>query len=386
MRLTGVHRAADAERARLVARRHHDPGGHDERPSAQARLVALFDGGEEAVSISMENRHEHMFAWLAAERGRVASGAMSRVYVSLPLRGPTGAAGREVLRGVELAATGLELVVLEASGEDRDALTAEHARRAAEDPEALAFIGGFHSSQALAAAPALGEAGLVQIAPAATYSGLHGETLVRLMPDDGALARAIAHWLDRNGVQRLLIVHDHDDGYGVPVARMCADATAAEVRSRPVWDWDEDMADDVSASAGRALRRRRRVRSRRALGRAARLDAALWLLGTDGVAHPRLARELSAGAAARTRFFSTRHAPWGFYGYEAMALARDAIAAGGDRAGVVRALRSTRDRDSVLGRYSLDEHGHTTSTAYAALEVADGEIVWGFVPAAERRT
>ena len=60
-----------------------------------------------------------------------------------------------------------------------------------------------------------------------------------------------------------------------------------------------------------------------------------------------------------------------------MALAREAIAAGGDRAAVVRALRSTRDRDSVLGRYSLDDHGHTTSTAYAALEVVDGEIVWG---------
>ena len=63
------------------------------------------------------------------------------------------------------------------------------------------------------------------------------------------------------------------------------------------------------------------------------LDERLWLLGTDGVADPRPASELSAGAAARTRFFSTRHAPWAFYGYEAMALARDAMAAGGDRAG-----------------------------------------------------
>ena len=281
---------------------------------------------------------------------------------------------------------GLELVVLEASGEDRDALTAEHARRAAADPEARAFIGGFHSSQVLAAASALGEAGLAQIAPAATYSGLHGETLVRLMPDDGALARAIAHWLDRSGVKRLLIVHDHDDGYGVPVARMCAGATAAQVRSRPVWDWDEDMTDDLGDAQAVLYVG---VAGSGAVGLwegLHELDASLWLLGTDGVAQPRLARELSAGAAARTRFFSTQHAPWGFYGYEAMALARDAIADGGDRAGVVRALRSTRDRDSVLGRYSLDEHGHTTSTAYAALEVVDGEIVWGFVPAAERRT
>ena len=85
----------------------------------------------------------------------------------------------------------------------------------------------------MAAAPVLAGAGLALIAPSATYSGLEGETLVRLMPDDRALARAIAHWLEANGVRRLLIVHDHDDGYGVPVARMCAEATRAEVRSRP---------------------------------------------------------------------------------------------------------------------------------------------------------
>jgi branched-chain amino acid transport system substrate-binding protein len=178
-------------------------------------------------------------------------------------------------------------------------------------------------------------------------------------------------------VQRLLIVHDHDHGYGVPVARMCAEATAAAVRSRPVWNWDEEMAGDVGDAQAVLYVG---VAGSGAVGLwndLHELDPALWLLGTDGVAEPRLASEMSAGAAARTRFFSTRHAPWAFYGYEAMALALDAIAAGSDRGDVVRALRSTRDRDSVLGRYSLDEHGHTTSAAYAALEVVDGQIVWG---------
>ena len=251
---------------------------------------------------------------------------MSRVYVSLPLTGPTGAAGREVLRGAELAAADTEIVALEASGEARDALTAEHARRAADDPRALAFIGGFHSSQVLAAAPVLGESRFAQIAPVATYSGLRGETLVRLMPDDRALARAIAHWLERTGVARLLLVHDHDDGYGVPVARMCAEATTAEVRSRPVWDWDEDMAADLGDAQAVLYVG---VAGSGAVGLwdgLHELDPSLWLLGTDGVADPRLAREMSAGAGARTRFFSTRHAPWSFYGYEALSLARAAMA------------------------------------------------------------
>ena len=60
-----------------------------------------------------------------------------------------------------------------------------------------------------------------------------------------------------------------------------------------------------------------------------------------------------------------------------MALILDAIAAGGgDRAATVRAARAARDRDSVLGRYSLDADGHTTTTAYERLAVLDGRLVW----------
>jgi branched-chain amino acid transport system substrate-binding protein len=106
-------------------------------------------------------------------------------------------------------------------------------------------------------------------------------------------------------------------------------------------------------------------------------DPAMWLPGSDGVAVPWLASELSAAEAERTRFFVPQRAPMGFYGFEAMALILDAIAAGdGDRAATVRAARSTRERDSVLGRYSIDADGHTTCTAYGRLAVADGELVW----------
>jgi hypothetical protein len=66
-----------------------------------------------------------------------------------------------------------------------------------------------------------------------------------------------------------------------------------------------------------------------------------------------------------------------FYGYEAMALVLDAIAAGnGHRVATARAARSTRDRDSVLGRYGVDAEGHTTSTAYGRLAVIDAALVW----------
>jgi branched-chain amino acid transport system substrate-binding protein len=292
-----------------------------------------------------------------------------------------------VLRGVQLALgdAPAELIVLDSFDDhDRDERAAENARRAAADAEALAYVGDFHSSQVLLSAPVLGEAGLLQIAPVVTYVGLGGATLVRLTPHDGVGARAIADWAARAGVRELLIVHDHDEHYGVPVGAMCAGAARERglaVRARPVWDHDEAIADDLGAAdavlyvgvaASGAVGLWRELHA---------LNPDLWLLGSDGVAVEWLASALEPAAAERTRFFVPYRAPLAFYGFEAMALALDAIAAGGgDRAATVRAARSTRDRDSVLGRYSIDGEGHTTTAAYGRLAVVAGQLVWDGEP------
>jgi hypothetical protein len=39
-------------------------------------------------------------------------------------------------------------------------------------------------------------------------------------------------------------------------------------------------------------------------------------------------------------------------------------------------LRTTRDRESVIGRYSIDEDGHSTTAAYGRMAVVDGRLVW----------
>ena len=313
---------------------------------------------------------------------------MTRVYASLPLTGSSGPPGRELLRGAELAleqanGSGVDLVVLESSGEDRDARAEANARRAAADGEAVAYLGDFHSSQVLTSAPPLSEAGMLQVAPVATLTGLSGPTLVRLTPDDAALGRAIAAWLVQMGIGRVLVVHDHDADYGIPVGGMCAEAArerGIDVRSRPVWDAGEDMADDVRGM-GAVLYVG--VAGSGAIGLwqdLHALDADLWLLGTDGVATPWVAQKLDRSAAARTRFFTAQRAPWGFYGFEAMRLILDAIGSGGGtRAGAVRAARATRDRPSVIGRYSIDEHGGTTGAADGRLTVVDGVLVWDAV-------
>jgi branched-chain amino acid transport system substrate-binding protein len=308
---------------------------------------------------------------------------VARVYASLPLTGPAAEFGRDVLRGAELALEGragrAELVALDSFGEDREEQAAANARLAAADGDALAYLGDFHSSQVLESAPILGEAGLLQVAPVATFIRLGGPTLVRLLPHDGVGALAIADWLVGAGVEELLVVHDHDRDYGVSVGAMCAEAARVRglvVRSRPIWNAEEPWADDVGdADAVLYVG----VAGSGAVGLWRDLhahDPSMWLLGSEGVAQPWLARQLDGSAAERTRFFVAQRAPLAFYGYEAMALILDSIGGGSGRAGAVRAARATRDRDSILGRYSIDEDGHTTTTAYGRLAVVDGALVW----------
>lgn len=309
---------------------------------------------------------------------------MARTYASVPLSGPARHAGRELLTGAELALERAgdgapELVVIDTGGDGREERAADAAMLAADDDDAMAYLGDFHSSQVEATAPMLAAAGLLQVAPVATYAELGSPTLVRLMPHDGIGARAIAGWLAAAGVSELLVVHDHGPQYGVPVGAMCADAARARgiaVRSRPVWNHDERVADDVgSAQAVLYVG----VAGTGAVDLWHELHAAnpgMWLLGVEGIAAPWLAAAVSESAAERTRFFQAQRGPFGFYGFEAMALILDAVAAGsGDRDAVVRAARGTKDRDSILGRYSLDDEGHTTTTAYGCLAIVDGELV-----------
>jgi branched-chain amino acid transport system substrate-binding protein len=299
---------------------------------------------------------------------------VSRVYVSLPLTGPGARLGRQVLRGAELAGDGrVETVVLDSGGDDRrEERAVSNAVRAAEDPACVAYLGDFFSDQVQATAPILGHAGVLAVAPVATYAGLYGSTLVRLSPHDGVGARAAADWLGKTGVGSLLVVHDHDSFYGEPVGAMCAEAARAagmEVRVEPVPDTVDPTGADAVLYVG--------VAGSGAVDLWESLHAAdpsLWLVGTEGVAAPWLAGALSEGAAARTRFFVAQRASFDLYGYEAMRLIADSM--GPDRAATVAAARGTRDRDSVIGRYSIDADGHTTATAYGRLAIAGGELVW----------
>ena len=61
-----------------------------------------------------------------------------------------------------------------------------------------------------------------------------------------------------------------------------------------------------------------------------------------------------------------------------MLLSLDAIERSetGERADVLKAVFATKDRDSVLGKYSIDANGDTTLGAYGAYTIADSKLVY----------
>jgi branched-chain amino acid transport system substrate-binding protein len=48
----------------------------------------------------------------------------------------------------------------------------------------------------------------------------------------------------------------------------------------------------------------------------------------------------------------------------------------GEKADIVKALFDTKDRDSVLGTYSIDENGDTTLTDYGVYTIDGGELTF----------
>ena len=87
-------------------------------------------------------------------------------------------------------------------------------------------------------------------------------------------------------------------------------------------------------------------------------------------------RARSSSRATRRSTARTNPSPYAIYGYEVMQLALDSIKRSqtGEKADVVKALFSTKDRSSVLGTYSIDANGDTSLTDYGVYAIKDGKL------------
>ncbi len=102
---------------------------------------------------------------------------------------------------------------------------------------------------------------------------------------------------------------------------------------------------------------------------------------TTPVLPPRLYPPVAQGVLRRyRRVFGAEGGAYALYGYEAMTLVLDAVrsagARGDDRQTVIERVFATENRNSVIGRYSIEPDGETTLSRYGVDRVLNGRPVF----------
>jgi branched-chain amino acid transport system substrate-binding protein len=352
------------------------------------------------------------------------------VYLSVPAHGLDAPAAAAVTSGARLALQDvhgragdrdLRLVQLDDSkpeGPTWDPAVVEaNAARAAKDPSAIAYIGELDQGGSAISIPVTNEAGMLQISPLdglttltrqqpgavqgtgpARYYVSGKRTFLRLVPRDALQAGELVDWAHEEGGQRIAIVQD-DQVFGRTLAQQVA--VAAERLKLPVTDLAEPHDDPAGfddfakklalkhpdvviytglgdATSGLLLQA-----IRRALPGASLFGSSAMAYSTPtppGLPEIQLLSPLlparAYGPSARgvlSRIPQEARAAGGvqaLYGYEAMRLVIDSIAAAGaggdDRAAVARAALTPRARVSVIGPFRVQATGDVAPARFGA--------------------
>jgi branched-chain amino acid transport system substrate-binding protein len=319
-----------------------------------------------------------------------------------------------------------------AAGKWEPGQTSANARKAAQDASTIAYLGEFNSGASAISIPIINEAGILQVSPSNTYVGLtraegadKGEpdkyypsgkrTYGRVVPADHIQAAAQVAYQKDEGCTKLYVLNDKEV-YGKGIA----DQVAAIGKTQGLQVLGNDGIDTKAAnfrtlatkirSAGADCMFFGGITQNKGVQVFSDVHAAnpdLKMFGPDGVAETPFTSKLSSGVEkvtfitnptldpklyppAAQDFFDTfkqkygkEPEPYAIYGYEAMKVALLAIQnagdKGNDRQAVIDAFLNIKDRDSVLGKYSIDENGDTTLSDYGANVVEDGKLVFNKV-------
>jgi branched-chain amino acid transport system substrate-binding protein len=314
------------------------------------------------------------------------------------------------------------------TGEWSPGITAANAKTAAQDTATIAYIGDYDSAASAVSLPLINAAGILQVSPASPYEGLTSplnagqdeperfyptgqRTFGRLAPSDAAQAAAQVKVMHSLGVRRVYVVDDQDP-FDLPLAAIVAeDAKRAHIAVL-----GEDGVDTVAGSEfGGEVHKIVESGAQGVFfsGQPNAGAVALWqqlhaadphlrLLGPSALAQASFAAQIKATGAATflttpvlpmrlyppapaaladyRRHFGEAPGPYALYGYEAMSVVLAAIHRAGrhgnDRQAVIRQFFATRDRDSVLGRYSVLPSGETTLSRYGVDRVIHGRLVF----------
>jgi branched-chain amino acid transport system substrate-binding protein len=315
------------------------------------------------------------------------------------------------------------------SGKLDPGVTATNAKMAAQDTSTIAYLGEYDSAATAVSLPLINAAGILQVSPASPYVGLTSSldagqdepqrfyptgrrTFGRLQPGDPGQARAQVDLMKTIGVHKVYVLDDQDP-FEIPLAQIVA--TEAERAGIAVAAHDS-LATTTGAVFTGAVERIVKSGAQAVFfaGGSGAGTVALWrqlhsadphllLLGSSTMVNEAFAAQIGAAAAstylttpllatdqyppaaarvlsAYRRHFGSEPGPSALYGYEAMSVVLDAIrraaSRGNDRQAVIDSFFAIRDRNSVLGRYSIDAGGETTSSRYGVDRIVGSRPVF----------
>jgi branched-chain amino acid transport system substrate-binding protein len=364
------------------------------------------------------------------------------IYSSLPLQGDSRPQSTDVVNGEKLAleeAGGKvgKFTIKYASLDDATAAagkwdpgqTSADARKAAQDPSTIAYLGEFNSGASAISIPILNEANTLQVSPSNTYVGLtraegadKGEpdkyypagkrTFGRVVPADHIQAAAQVTYQKDSGCKKTYILNDKEV-YGKGIAVQVENIGKAQGLAIAGNDGIDTKAANFRSLATKikssgadcmffgGITQNKGVQVFKDVHAA---NPTMKLFGPDGVAESAFSSKLGSDVekltyitnptldpklyppAAQDFFakfkqkFGNDPQPYAIYGYEAMKVALLAIQNAGDKGNdkqaVIDAFFKIKDRDSVLGKYSIDENGDTTLSDYGADRVKGGKLVF----------
>jgi branched-chain amino acid transport system substrate-binding protein len=303
-----------------------------------------------------------------------------------------------------------------------------NARKAIGDDSAIAYIGEFNSGASAISIPIVNEAGILQVSPSNTYVGLtraegaeagepdkyypSGErTFGRVVPADHIQAAAQVTYQKDNGCTKLYILNDKEV-YGKGIADQVEKIAGEQSLEVAGNDGIDPKAANYRSLAGKikgtgadcffygGITQNNGVQVFKDVASAI---PDIKMFGPDGVAESAFSEEVASiekqifitnptldpklyPPAAQEFFkeFETAHGktpePYAIYGYEAANVVLEAMKAAGadagDRKAVVDAFFQIKDRESVLGTYSIDENGDTTLSDYGGNRIEGGKLVF----------
>jgi branched-chain amino acid transport system substrate-binding protein len=372
-----------------------------------------------------------------------SSGSTSlTIYSSLPLQGDSRPQSLSVVNGEKLALESqgnkvgnftIKYVSLDdataAAGKWDPGATSGDARKAAQDKSTIAYLGEFNSGASAISIPILNEAGILQVSPSNTATGLtrslgadKGEpdkyypsgkrTFGRVVPADHIQGAAQVSYQKDSGCTKTYLLNDKEV-YGAGLTKnvvAAAKTQGLEIAGNTGIDPKaanyRSVANAIKATGADCVFFGG-ITQNNAVQLWKDLNAAMptaKLFGPDGVAESAFSEKIGSKAEKQTyitnptldpklypasgqEFFKNYKAkygadpePYAIYGYEAMSVAlqaiKDAGAKGNERQAVIDAFYKIKNRESVLGTYSIDENGDTTLSDYGGNRIKGGKLVF----------